>query len=112
MQKEVSQAKSNFEAMIENTEDIITLLDRNLNLIAFNSAYVAWVRARAGRIRAGDNCNTLLKAEERDWWHDRNVKALEGKSSPIYTSKKSQMALNIICKFHLILLERMARSLE
>lgn len=79
MQKEVSQAKSNFEAMIENTEDIITLLDRNLNLIAFNSAYVAWIRARAGRDPvAGDNCNTLLKAEERDWWHDRNMKALEG----------------------------------
>jgi len=79
MQKEVSQSKSNFEAMIENTEDIITLLDRNLNLIAFNSAYVAWIRARVGRDPvAGDNCNTLLKAEERDWWHDRNMKALEG----------------------------------
>ncbi len=90
MQKEVSQAKSNFEAMIENTEDIITLLDRNLNLIAFNSAYVAWVRARAGRDPvAGDNCNTLLKAEERDWWHDRNVKALEGqKLTDLYIEEK------------------------
>lgn len=79
MHKEASQAKSNFEAMIENTEDIITLLDKNLNLIAFNSAYVAWIRARVGRDPvAGDNCNTLLKAEERDWWHDRNTKALEG----------------------------------
>jgi PAS domain S-box-containing protein len=79
MQKEVSQTKSNLEAMIENTEDIITLLDRNLNLIAFNSAYVAWIRNKAGRDPiAGDNCNTLLKAEERDWWHERNLKALEG----------------------------------
>jgi PAS domain S-box-containing protein len=82
LQQKIKEDKRNLRALIDNTEDFIWSVDKNLKYISINQAHVNFILGLTGKnIKPGDNSSAYdLKNEDRDTWLGYYSRALEGEA--------------------------------
>ncbi|RYZ53073.1 MAG: PAS domain S-box protein [Sphingobacteriales bacterium] len=80
LREQVKKDTQNMRALIDNTEDLIWSVDKELRLLSFNQAYRNWyTTARSGSPRVGDIELVEELGSASYWkWHQYYQKALSG----------------------------------
>ncbi len=79
--RDLQAFQANLQALVENTGDAIWSVDRNLQLITFNTAFSMALEARSGREpRVGDSPEACFPGEDAPWYTEMFGRALKGEA--------------------------------
>ncbi|NIP57477.1 MAG: PAS domain S-box protein, partial [Gemmatimonadetes bacterium] len=79
VEREMAASRANLQALVESTGDAIWSVNREHQLITFNSAFGLAMEARTGREpRRGDPPERVFREEEVPWYREQYERALGG----------------------------------
>lgn len=78
-EKRLIEAQINITAILENTEDIIVYINKDQKLVFFNSAYAkTMLEVFKVDVKEGMSAVSFLDGEDRKWWSENNLRAING----------------------------------
>ncbi|MFC1661891.1 PAS domain S-box protein, partial [Gemmatimonadota bacterium] len=78
-QRELDASQANFQALVENTGDVIWSVDRSHRLITFNTAFALALEIRTGREpREGAGPEEVFLPADAEWYAERYARSVGG----------------------------------
>lgn len=79
-QRAIIQKETNLTALVNNTDDMITILDTDYRVVVANNAITSFYATRNQHLSVGVNILDLLTGQEKEKWHLAYGRALAGET--------------------------------